>query len=143
MSNDVLSGIKCEAYFITKDVLLTKYYERTNREEWEAEKQREEAENPFGDSADDAFGHDDDDDGFGDFMEDDSDDDDRPLLEKDPYEMEETRAESKDYQVSYSEDVAEEQDEVDILWENEGYDDGYLSSDDQEYEEDEDDWNDW
>ena len=70
-----LSGIKCEAYFITKDVHLTKYYERTNREQWEAEKQQEEADNPFGDSADDAFGHDDgdDDDGFGDFMEDDSD----------------------------------------------------------------------
>ena len=132
-TNDVLSGIKCEAYFITKDVLLTKYYERTNREEWEAEKQREEAENPFGDGADDAFGHDDD---FGDFMEDDSDDD-RPLLEKNPYEMEETRAESKDYQ-----DVSVEQD-VDILWENEGYDDEYVSGDDQEYEEDEDDWNDW
>ena len=132
-TNDVLSGIKCEAYFITKDVLLTKYYERTNREEWEAEKQREEAENPFGNGADDAFGHDDD---FGDFMEDDSDDD-RPLLEKNPYEMEETRAESKDYQ-----DVSVEQD-VDILWENEGYDDEYVSGDDQEYEEDEDDWNDW
>ena len=70
-------------------------------------------------------------------MEDDSDDDDRPLLEKNPYEMEETRAESKDYQ-----DVSVEQD-VDILWENEGYDDEYLSGDDQEYEEDEDDWNDW
>ena len=69
-------------------------------------------------------------------MEDDSDDD-RPLLEKNPYEMEETRAESKDYQ-----DVSVEQD-VDILWENEGYDDEYLSGDDQEYEEDEDDWNDW
>ena len=70
-------------------------------------------------------------------MEDDSDDDDRPLLEKNPYEMEETRAESKDYQ-----DVSVEQD-VDILWENEGYDDEYVSGDDQEYEEDEDDWNDW
>ena len=69
-------------------------------------------------------------------MEDDSDDD-RPLLEKNPYEMEETRAESKDYQ-----DVSVEQD-VDILWENEGYDDEYVSGDDQEYEEDEDDWNDW
>ena len=69
-------------------------------------------------------------------MEDDSDDD-RPLLEKNPYEMEETRAESKDYQ-----DVSVDQD-VDILWENEGYDDEYLSGDDQEYEEDEDDWNDW
>ena len=143
-----LSGIKCEAYFITKDVHLTKYYERTNREQWEAEKQQEEADNPFGDSADDAFGHDDgdDDDGFGDFMEDDSDDDDRPLVE-DPYEMEETRDESVDYRAPYNEDVADEQ-AVDTAWESDEYDDEYFSgdeSDDQEYEEDEDeeDWNDW
>merc|ERR1719507_1469405 len=62
-------GIKFEAYFITKDVLMTKYYERMNKDQWEAEKQEEEADNPFGESEDDAFGHDDD---FGDFMEDDN-----------------------------------------------------------------------
>ena len=126
-------GIKCEAYFITKDVLLTKYYERTNREQWEAEKQQEEAENPFGDSADDAFGHDDVDDGFGDFMDDDVDED-RP-----PYE-EEARADS----VDYDEDVSDDQD-FDILQESEEYKygDKYNDSDDQEYEDDEDDWTDW
>ena len=141
------SGIKCEAYFVTKDVLLTKYYERTNREQWEAEKQQEEAENPFGDSEDDAFGHDDD---FGDFMEDDSVDD-RPLDEN-TYEMEarnketmeDTRPDSVDHQAPYNEDIADEQ-EVEDPWKSEEYvydDNEYFTGDDQEYEEEEDDWTD-
>ena len=69
-----------DAYFITEDVRLTKYYERTNKEEWEAEKSRQEAENPFGDSADDVFAHDDDfmDDGW---MDDDADDEDRVAIQ--------------------------------------------------------------
>ena len=55
-----------ERYFITKDVRMKKYFERMNKEEWEEEKRRREAENPFAEEDDDGFSHDDD---FGDFME--------------------------------------------------------------------------
>jgi len=127
-------GMKMDAYFITEDVRLTKYYERTNKEEWEAEKSRQEAENPFGDSADDVFAHDDDfmDDGW---MDDDADDEDRsPYESRD--EFREQTTEWLDYQTSQSGE------EFSSPWENgEDDEDGYFSGDDQEYEEaQEDDW---
>ena len=55
-----------DRYFITKDVRMKKFFERMNKEEWEEEKRRREAENPFAEEGDDGFSHDDD---FGGFME--------------------------------------------------------------------------
>ena len=59
-----------ERHFITKDVRMKKFFKRVNREEWEEEKRRKAAENPFGhgdEDSDDPFKHDD---GFEGFMED-------------------------------------------------------------------------
>ena len=109
---------------------MTKYYERMNKDQWEAEKQLEEAENPFGESEDDAFGHDDE---FGDFMEEDNGDE-RSLAEK-TYEVEETTTESyREWELPITQSFE------DIADENE---DKYYSGDDQEYEEEEEDWTDW
>ena len=129
-----------EAYFITKDVHLTKYYERMDKEEWEAEKSRQEADNPFGNSDDDVFDHDDDFNMDG-FMDDD-DDKDRSLYESRDEFMEQT-TESLDYQTTHREEIAGE--EFNSPWEYEEDDEGgYFSGDDQEYEEfeetQEDDW---
>ena len=59
-----------ERHFITKDVSMKKFFKRVNREEWEEEKRKKAAENPFeysDEDGDDPFEHDD---GFEGFMED-------------------------------------------------------------------------
>ena len=111
---------------------MTKYYERMNKDQWEAEKQLEEAENPFGESEDDAFGHDDD---FGDFMEEDNDNGDERFLAEETYDVAETT--TAEYLREWELPIT--QSNVDITDE---YEDKYYSSDDQEYKEEED-WTDW
>ena len=111
---------------------MTKYYERMNKDQWEAEKKLEEAENPFGESEDDAFGHDDD---FGDFME---DDDNGRSLDENSYE--EIRYREEEITTESSREWELVQSNVDITDEDE---DKYYSGDDQEYEEEEEDWTDW
>merc|ERR1712117_109632 len=125
-------GIKSDQYFITKDVLMTKYYERMNKDQWEAEKKLEKAENPFGESGDDAFGHDDD---FGDFME---DDDNGRSLNENSYE--DLRYKEEEITTESTREWELVQSNVDITDEDE---DKYYSGDDQEYEEEEEDWTDW
>merc|ERR1712037_575972 len=81
-------GFMEERHFITKGVKMKKFFKRTNREEWEEEKRRKEAENPFGgDDDEDAFAHDDD---FESFMDEGDDGSDVPKVKQDD-DMDEAR----------------------------------------------------
>ena len=71
-----MAGFMEERHFITEGVRMKKFFKRISEWEWEEEKRRKAAENPFGEEEDDAFSHDNDFEGFmdegnGDYKEED------------------------------------------------------------------------